>query len=209
MRSAASAARCASSVARSTPLRWSGSSWRRSRPTGGSTRSRTGTRNWPAPPASQEEPGEFPRADGPEHPAEPGLALDLPSAVPQRRAVAGVRGDEQRLPAHPPGPRPPARGQVRLHVLSRWPADLPETRPDRDRRLPDVLLRPVVGPRLHEHPRHPEPGAASNTYLDIRADDALAWASRVPGVSPSAGTASARRRSCSAGWRGLRRRPFL
>ena len=39
--------------------------------------------------------------------------------VPRRRAVARVRGDEQRVPAPPPGARPPARGQVRLHVLPR------------------------------------------------------------------------------------------
>src|SRR6185369_16601128 len=158
MRSAASAAHSVSSAARSTPLRWSGSSSRRSRPTGGSTRSRTGTRSWPARPASQEEPGEFPRADGPHHPPKPRLALALPSAVPQRRTVAGVRGDEQRLPAHPPGPRPAARRQVRLHVLSRWPVVLPVPRPDDHRRVPDVLLRAVGDAGVHEHPRHPEPG---------------------------------------------------
>ena len=34
---------------------------------------------------------------------------------------------------------------------------LPVPGPDRDRRLPDVLLRPVGDPGVHEHPRHPEP----------------------------------------------------
>src|SRR3954463_16552843 len=158
MRSAASAAPCVSSVARSTPLRWNGSSCRRSRLTAGSTRSRTATRSWPGPPAWQEEPGEFPRANGPEHPAEPGLAFALPPAVPERRTLARVRRHEQRVPAHPPGPRPPARGEVRLHVLPGWPVVLPVPRPDRDGRLPDVLLRAVGGARLHEHPRHPERG---------------------------------------------------
>ena len=62
---------------------------------------------------------------------------------PRRRAVARVRGHEQRVPAHPPGARPPARGQVRLHVLPRRAVVLPVPGADRDRRVPDVLLRPV------------------------------------------------------------------
>ena len=45
-RSAASAARCASSDARMTPLRWTGSSSRRSAATGGSTRRATATPSW-------------------------------------------------------------------------------------------------------------------------------------------------------------------
>src|SRR6476620_3087794 len=98
MRSAASAARCVSSVARSTPLRWSGSSCRRSRPTVGSTRSRTVTRSWPGRPAWQEDPGEFPRAGGSEHPPKRRVALALPPALPARRTLARVRGHEQRLP---------------------------------------------------------------------------------------------------------------
>ncbi len=75
------------------------------------------------------------------HPPKPGVAVDLPPALPARRAFARVRGHEQRLPAHPPGARPPARGQVRLHVLSGRAELLPVPRADRDRRVPDVVLR--------------------------------------------------------------------
>jgi ferredoxin len=73
--------------------------------TAGSTRSRTGTRSWPGPRRCRRSPGEFPRAERPEHPAKPVWRSLFRQAVPQRRAVAGVRGHEQRLPAHPPGPR--------------------------------------------------------------------------------------------------------
>src|SRR5215212_2245074 len=149
MRSAASAALCASSVARSTPLRWSGSSCRKSRLTGGSTRSRTATRSWPERPASQEEwPVELPGAGGPGHPPEPGLAVALPKPLSDRRALPRVRGHEQRLPAPPPRARPPARGEVRVHVLPRRAVVLPLPRPDGDRRLPDVLLHPVDDERV-------------------------------------------------------------
>ena len=101
------------------------------------------TRSSPGRPAWQEEPGELPRAGGPDHPPERRLAVALPQAVPRRRAVARVRGHEQRVPAPAPGAGPPARGQVRLHVLPRRPVVLPVPRADRDGRLPDVLLRPV------------------------------------------------------------------
>ncbi len=159
MRSAAFAALCAYSGAPSTPLRWSGSSSRRSRATAGSTRSRTGTPNWPGLPVWQEEPGELPGAGRPEHPPERRLALGVPPAVPQRRAVAGVRGDEQRLPAPPPGAGPPARGEVRLHLLPGRADVLPLPGPDRHRRLPDVLLRAVGDAGLLEHPPDPGRGA--------------------------------------------------
>ena len=69
------------------------------------------------------------------------LALALPPALPQRRAIARHGGHEQRVPAHPPGAGPPARGQVRLHLLPGRPVVLLLPGADRDRRLPDVLLR--------------------------------------------------------------------
>src|SRR3954451_6466232 len=164
MRSAASAALCVSSVARSTPLRWNSSSCRRSRPTVGSTRSPTVTRSWPVRPAWQEDTGELPRAGGSEHPPKRRVALALPQPVPARRAVARVRGHEQRLPAYPPGPRPPARREVRVHLLPRRLELLPLPRADRDRRLPDVLLRPVGDAGVYEHPRDPEPGDVRITH---------------------------------------------
>src|SRR5450432_4068752 len=158
MRSAAFAALYASSDARSTPLRWSGSSSRRCRATAGSTRSRTVMRNSPARPAWQEDPGELPRAGGPEHPPERRVALVVPPALSQRRAFAGICGHEQRVPAYPPGARPAARREVRLYVLPGRAELLPVPGPDRHRRLPDVLLRPVGDPGVLEHPVDPERG---------------------------------------------------
>ena len=97
--------------------------------------------------------------------AERRLPLAVPPAVSERRAIALLRGHEQRLPAPAPGARPPARGQVRLHLLPRRPVVLLLPRADRDRRLPDVLLRAVVDAGLRRHPAHPGRGA-------IRAADA-------------------------------------
>ena len=98
------------------------------------------------------------RAGRPEHPAQPGVAVDLPQPVPGRRAVARVRGHEQRVPAPAPGAGPAARGQVRLHVLPGRPVVLPVPGADGHGRLPDVLLHPVGHPGLLEHPRHPVTG---------------------------------------------------
>ena len=89
------------------------------------------------------------------------LAFALPPALPRRRAIAGYGGHEQRVPAHPPGARPPARGQVRLHVLPGRPVVLLLPGADRDRRVPDVLLRAVVDVGVHRHPAASRPRCRS------------------------------------------------
>src|SRR5512132_2408686 len=85
-----------------------------------------------------------PRACRRGSPAQRAVAFAVPPALPDRRAIACLRGHEQRLPAPPPGARPPARGQVRLHLLPGRSVVLLLPRADRDRRLFDVLLRAVV-----------------------------------------------------------------
>src|SRR3954466_9459580 len=148
-RSAASAALCASSDAHMTPLPWSGSSFRRSAATAGSTRRATGTPSWASlvsvtGPTREDTFVELSRACRRGRQAERRLPVPLPPAIPDGRAIAFLRGHEQRLPAPPPRARQAARGQVRVHVLPRWPVVLLLPRADRDRRLPDVLLRAVV-----------------------------------------------------------------
>src|SRR4051794_28422604 len=131
-----------------TPLPWSGSSSRRSAATAGSTKRATGTPSWASlvsvtAPMREDTFVELSRACRRGLQAERALPFAVPSAVPDRRAFALVRGHEQRFPAPAPGARPAARGQVRVHVLPGRPVVLLLPRADRDRRLPDVLLRAV------------------------------------------------------------------
>src|SRR5439155_16383554 len=141
---------------------WSVSSCANRRATTVSTRSRTGTpssppfRASPEAPKASEGPRDLLRTDGRDHPPEPGVDLALPPALPTRRAHAGDGGHEQRVPAPAPGACPPARGEVRLHLLPRWAVLLPLPRADGDGRLPDVLLRALDDDGLHEHPGDPE-----------------------------------------------------
>src|SRR5687767_14105058 len=129
-----------------TQLPWSGSSCRRSAATVGFTRKATAT---PSSGCSESATArtrevtfvELPRAGRRRDPPQLGVALAVPAALSRRRALACHGGDEQRVSAPAPGARPAARRQVRLHVLSRRPVVLLLPRPDRDRRLPDVLLR--------------------------------------------------------------------
>src|SRR5688572_24900059 len=143
-----------------TLLRWSGSSSRRSAPTVGSTKRATATPSWvwqasaTAPIREVTFVEAVLRACRRGAPTQRALALPLPPAVPDRRAIARLRGHEQRLPAPAPGARPPARGQVRLHVLPGRAVVLLLPGADRDRRVPDVLLRPELDERLRRHPAH-------------------------------------------------------
>src|SRR5687768_6595130 len=128
---------------------WSGSSFRRSAATGGSTRRATAIPSWGClgsvtAPRPEDTFGELPRAGRHGHPPQRSVPLFVPPAVPIGRAIAFLRGHEQRLPAPAPGARSPARGQVRVHVLPRRPVVLLLPGADRYRRLPDVLLRALV-----------------------------------------------------------------
>src|SRR3954454_15996041 len=105
-----------------TPLPWTGSSSRRSAATAGSTRRATGTHSWASlvsvtRPTREDTFVELSRACRRGREAQRSLPFAVPPAVPDGRAFALVRGHEQRLPAPPPGARPPARGEVRVHVL--------------------------------------------------------------------------------------------
>src|SRR5262245_55067189 len=159
-RSAASGARCVSSGAPTTRSQWSGSSSRRSARTAACTRKATATRSWAwsgsATRLTQEgTEGEPPRTNRSVDPAERRVALPVPPALSRRRAIARHGGDEQRVPAPPSGAGAPARGQVRLHLLPWWTVVLPVPGADRDRRVPDVLLRAVSDVRVLGHPAHP------------------------------------------------------
>src|SRR5687768_10902620 len=143
-----------------TPLPWSGSSSRRSAPTGGSTRRATATPSsgWPvsATRLRQEDTFvELPRARRRGDSTQRVVAFPVPPGVPAGRALAGDGGHEQRFPALAPGAGAAARRQVRLHLLPRRAVVLLIPGADRDRRLPDVLLRAARNVGLRGHPAHP------------------------------------------------------
>src|SRR3990172_11936244 len=116
---------------------WSASSCASRRATTASTRSPTGTPGGPRCPASPEACGDLLRARGRVDPPERRVALDLPAAIPARRAVARDGGHEQRVPAPPPRAPAPARREVRLYVLPGRPVVLPVPCAHRDGRVPD------------------------------------------------------------------------
>src|SRR4051794_25779105 len=152
-----------------TPLPWSGSSFRRSAATAGSTRRATGTPSWASlvsvtGPMREDTFVELSRACRRGLQAQRALPFALPPAVPRGRTFTRLRRDEQRLPAHSPGARQTARGQVRVHVLPGRPVFLLLPRADRDGRLPDVLLRPIVDVGVQRHPQHPGSSALRAAY---------------------------------------------
>src|SRR5215210_3819649 len=121
-----------------TQLPWSGSSSRRSAATGGSTKRATAIPSWGCSesvtaPTPEDTFVELPRACRRGAEAKRTVALVVPPTLPAGRAIARLRGHEQRRPSPAPGPRPTARGQVRLHVLPGRTVVLLLPGPDGDR----------------------------------------------------------------------------